>query len=176
MQPPAQSVPLPAPPHAVDWRLGLSAAAVGGLAAGLASALPRVGVGCGLWMLAGGALAVSFYQRRRPLQVITRGAGARIGALTGVVAYFVYAAFTVVQVTVFHQGGRLREQLRQSMEQSAGSNPDPQVQAMVQWMMTPAGVATFVTVSMLLMFIGFVLFCTAGGALGASLFGKRDHD
>jgi len=178
IQPPAQPVPLPSAPTAVDWHLGLAAAAVGGLAAALASLVPVVSLGCCLWMLGGGALAVSLYRRRSRADV-TSGMGARLGAAAGVLGFFLFAALTAVrlfvEVVVLHMGARIRAELRQALEQSAARNPDPQVQAMVQWMMSPQGFATFVTVGMLLFFIAFVVFCTAGGALGASLFGKRDR-
>lgn len=180
MQPPAQPVPLPAAPHAVDWHLGLGAAAVGGLAAALASLIPVVSLGCCLWMLGGGALAVSFYHRRRPSSEVSSGMGARLGAVTGVLGFFIFAGLTAVrlfvEVVVFHMGAQIRSELRQALEQSASRNPDPQVQAMVQWMMSPQGFATFVTLGMLLFFIAFVVFCMAGGALGASLFGKRERE
>lgn len=180
MQPPAQPVSLPAPPHAVDWRLGLSAAAIGGLASALASLIPLVSLGCCLWMLGGGALAVSFYHRRRPGTDVSSGMGARLGAVTGVLGFFIFAGLTAlrlfVEVVIFHMGGRIRDEMRQALEQSAARNPDPQVQAMMQWMVTPQGFATFVTIGMLLFFIAFIVFSTAGGALGASLFGKRDRD
>jgi len=180
IQPPAQPVPLPLAPQAVDWRLGLTAAAVGGLAAALASLIPVVGLGCCLWMLGGGALTVSFYHRRRPATDVTSGMGARLGAATGVLGFFIFAALTAlrlfVEVVVLHMGGRIRSEMRQALEQSAARNPDPQVQAMVQWMTSPEGFATFVTVLMLLFFLAFVLFCSAGGALGASLFGKRERE
>jgi hypothetical protein len=180
MQPPAQPVPLPASPHAVDWRLGLSAAAVGGLAASLASLVPIVRAGCCLWMLAGGALAVSFYHRRRPHTDVTPGMGARLGAVSGVLGFFIFAGLnailTFIEIVVLHMGAQIRSELRQALEKSAASNPDPQAQAMVQWMMSPAGFATIITIGMLLFFIAFVLFCTAGGALGASLFGKHERD
>ncbi len=180
IQPPAQPVPLPALPHAVDWRLGLGAAAVGGLAAAVASLIPVVSLGCCLWMLGGGALAVSFYHRRRPASDVTSGMGARLGAVTGVLGFFIFAGLTAVrlfvEVVVLHMGAQIRSEMRQIMEQSAARNPDPQVQAMMQWMTSPQGFATFVTLGMLLFFMAFVVFCSAGGALGASLFGRRARD
>lgn len=171
-------MPLPLAPQGVDWHVGLTAAAVGGLAAALASMVPIVSLGCCLWMLGGGALAVSFYRRRSHTDV-TSGMGARLGAASGVLGFFIFAALTAlrlfVEVVVLHMGARIRSEMREALEQSAARNPDPQVQAMVQWMMSPQGFATVVTLGMLLFFIAFVVFCTAGGALGASLFGKRDR-
>lgn len=179
IQPPAQPVPLPLASPAVDWRLGLTAAAVGGLAAAVASLVPIVRAGCCLWMLGGGALAVSFYRRRSSTDV-TSGMGARLGAATGVLGFFIFAGLNAIlifiEIVVFHMGAQIRSEMRQALEQSAARNPDPQVQAMVQWMMSPQGFATIVTIGMLLFFMAFVLFCTAGGALGASLFGKRARD
>lgn len=180
MQPPAQPVPLPAlPPHALDWHVGLAAAAVGGVAAGVASVIPVISIGCCLWMLGGGALAVSFYRRRRPFSEVTAGMGARLGAVAGVLGFFIFASLTAmrlfVEVVLLHLGPRIREEMRQIMEQSAARNPDPQVQAMVQWMTSPQGFATMVTVGMVMFFLAFVIFSSAGGALGASLFGKRER-
>jgi hypothetical protein len=57
------------------------------------------------------------------------------------------------------------------------SNNDPKVQEMMQrmveWIATPQGMATLIVISLLVLAVMFVLFCAAGGALGASMFGRR---
>ena len=67
--------------------------------------------------------------------------------------------------------------MRQAMEQSS-RNPDPNAQAIVhrlmEFMTSPGGFALIMTVGFAINFLALLAFGAAGGALGASLFGKRE--
>jgi len=47
------------------------------------------------------------------------------------------------------------------------------VQRMIEWIGTPQGVATMIVLVLVILAVVFLLFTAAGGALGASMFGKR---
>jgi hypothetical protein len=147
-----------------------------GAVAGLLAAAPVVSIGCCLWVLAAGAVAVHFYRQRAAVTVST-GLGARLGAVTGMVASLVSSLFNTLSLLIMGSG-KMREAMRQAMEQSARSNPDPNAQAMaerlMEFMTSPGGFALVMTLGFALNFLLLMAFAAGGGALGASLFGKRD--
>jgi hypothetical protein len=126
-----------------------------------------------LWMLAGGALGVALYVRRRPGTELTPAMGARMGAVAGLIGFGAFAVLLAFQLLLFGRGGHLRSQMQQMVQQSAGRNNDPRVQEMLQRLMSPEGLALVITIGLLIFLVAFVAFAAIGGALGASLFGRR---
>jgi hypothetical protein len=128
-------------------------------------------------MLGAGALSVSLYQKRVPATVITPGMGMRLGAFTGAIGFAVNAVLTTASFLTFRARGDFRQTMEEQMQRQMSSNNDPKVQEMMQrmvvWMATPQGIATLIVVSLLVLAVMFILFCAAGGALGASMFGRR---
>lgn len=173
IQPPAQPVTLEAANHAINWSNGVPAAGLAGLAMAIACAIPVLGVGCCLWVFGGGALAVMFYQRRQKALLVTRGMGMRLGLLSGIFGFFSYAVLEALRIVVFHLGGVISTAMRQGMERAASQNPDPHAQQVLQWLMSPSGMAVMATIFTAAYFIGFMVFASFGGALGASVWGQR---
>jgi len=160
----------------IDWHKAWPGILIAGGVGGLLSAAPVLSIGCCLWVLAAGAVSVLFYRNRAAISVPT-GMGARLGAVTGMVASLVSSAVSTLTILVMGSG-KMRETMRQAMEQSASRNPDPNAQAMVHRMMdfilSPGGFALIMTVGFALNFLALMAFAAAGGALGSSLFGKRE--
>ncbi|HEV2021445.1 MAG TPA: hypothetical protein VGQ94_02855 [Terriglobales bacterium] len=148
---------------------------IAGGVAGLISAAPVLSIGCCLWVLAAGAVSVLFYRNRAAISVPV-GLGARLGTVTGMVASLVNSAVTTLTILVMGSG-KMRDTMRQAMEQSATRNPDPNAQQMVhgimQFITSPGGFALMMTLGFAINFLALMAFAAAGGALGASLFGKR---
>lgn len=148
-----------------------------GVGAAILTATPIVSVGCCLWMLGAGALSVSMYQKRVPGALITPGMGMKVGALAGVLGFAVNAVLTTLSFVAFRARGDFRQAMEEQMQRQMSSNGDPKVQEMMQrmieWIATPQGIATLIVISLLVLAVMFVLFCAAGGALGASMFGRR---
>lgn len=167
----------PPPPTAIHWDLAWKGALLSGIGAALLTATPIISAGCCLWMLGAGAFAVSLYQKRVPGTVITPGMGMKLGAFTGVIGFVVNAVLTTVSFLTFRARGDFRQAMEEQMQRQMSSNSDPKVQEMMQrlveWIATPQGVATLIVISLLVLAVMFVLFCAAGGALGASMFGRR---
>jgi zinc-ribbon domain len=174
IQPPAQPVPLTAD-TGINWSNGVPAAALAGLLMAIVCVIPVLGVGCCLWILGGGALAVMFYQRRQKPLVVSRGMGMRLGLLSGIFGFFIYAVLEAFRIVVFHLGGVISTAMRQGMERAASQNPDPHAQQVLQWLMSPPGMAAMATVFTAAYFIGFLVFASFGGALGASIWGQRQQ-
>ena len=162
-------------PHAIQWDVALKGALLSGLAAAVLTAAPFVGLGCCLWLLGAGALAVWLYQRRIPGAIVTPGMGMRIGAVSGAIGFVATTIWSVFRFTRDSQ--EFRTAMAEQMEKSIASNPDPRAQEIMRQFManlnTPEGLATFFVLMMVLMAIVFVVFSAAGGALGASMFARR---
>jgi disulfide bond formation protein DsbB len=170
-------MPYALPVNAIQWDIAWRGALLAGAGAAVLTAIPFVSLGCCLWMLGAGALAVALYQKRVPGTPITPGMGMRLGALAGVFGFLISAVVTTLSFLTFRSNSDFRRALQQQMEKQMASNPDPKVQEMVQrmleWMSTPQGAATVIVLVLIVMAVVFVLFCSAGGALGASMFGQR---
>ena len=100
----------------------------------------------------------------------------RIGALSGTIAFVVSTLWNVYQFTRNTQ--EIRSILSEQMQKTISSNPDPRVQEIMRQFMnnlnTPQGLATFFVIILIIMAVVFVIFSAAGGALGASMFGRRN--
>jgi len=169
--------PYPPQPGAIRWELAWKGALLCGIGAALLTAIPIVSTGCCLWTLGAGALSVSFYRRQLPDMVVTPGMGMKVGALAGLFGFVVSALVTTVSFVALRSSGDFRRAMEQQIRRQMSANPDPKVQQMIQnmmdWMSTPQGAATLIVLILLVMGVVFVLFSAAGGALGASLFGRR---
>ena len=166
-------------PHGntIQWNLAWQGALLAGATAGILSVIPIVKLGCCLWLLGAGALAVALYQRRVPGTMITPGMGMKLGALAGVFAFVIHAVVTAVSFVAFRSSNTFRRALQEQMEKQLANSPDPKAQEimrqMFDWINTPQGMATFMVLILVASAMMFVIFTAAGGALGASMFGKR---
>jgi hypothetical protein len=137
--------------------------------------MPVLGLGCCLWLLGAGALAVWLYQRRVPGALVTPGMGMRIGAVAGAIGYVATTIWTVLRFSSNSQ--EFRTAMQEQMEKSLAANPDPRAQEIMRQFMgnlnTPQGLATFFVLILAIMAVVFVIFSAAGGALGASMFARR---
>lgn len=161
-QPVPVRIPLPAPgfKNPVAVRTGLSMAAL----AVLLIWIPLVNL---LAMFLLGALSAFLYKRRTG-EPLTIGHGARMGWMTGVFSFMVWAVlFTVTFAAMSFTGGSMNEYREQLKNWPAQAES---VQQFLDMLQNPKGIATI----LLLTFITITGLCTAGGALGAIITGKAD--
>ena len=126
-----------------------------------------------LWLLPGGALAVWLYNRRRPPYMrVTPATGAKLGAVTGVVGYAIFAIIAVLGF-VF-ASDQIWSQLTIAMHERAGPNPDANVQQVFEFMKTAQGRSFIAVFLMIFLFAFFLVLATLGGAIGAALV-RRDQ-
>jgi hypothetical protein len=168
---PTQSLAYAAP-SAIQWSEALPSAALAGL---IAAALMFVPLGAfGLGMIAAGVLAVLFYRRRHLTVILSPGAGARLGALSGIFGFSIFGFFTALEVLVFHNGGQLRAALLEAVQQSAARTSDPQAQEILAYLKSPPGLALVMAMGLAVMLVFFLLLSSAGGALTAALLRRRE--
>ena len=165
------------PVSGIQWGLAWQGALLAGAGAAVLTAIPFVSLGCCLWMLGAGALSVALYQRRMPGTVITPGMGMKLGALAGGFAFIINALVTTVSFVAFRSSSDFRRAMQEQMEKQMANSPDPRAQEimrhMFDWINTPQGMATLMVLILVVLAIMFVVFTAAGGALGASMFGRR---
>jgi hypothetical protein len=162
---------------AIRWDLAWKGALLSGIGAAILTAIPFVSIGCCLWMLGAGAFSVSLYRKQVPDVLITPGMGMKLGALAGVFGFIANAVVTTISFVTLRTSGNFRKAMQEQMQKQMSSTPDPKVQAamqrMLDWMNTPQGAAAMIVLFLLMMAVIFILFTAAGGALGASMSGRR---
>jgi hypothetical protein len=171
IQPPAQPVSLseapPAPAPGIDWSQAVPAAAVAGFCLAVAWVIPVAGFF--LSLVAGGVLGIVMYRRRMSQATLTPGLGARIGAVTGLFGFGVFAVLFGLELLLSRGSGYFRQMLQQVVEQAASRNADPRAQQAIQQLMTPAGLALLITLVLVLFLAAFVALSSIGGAVGVWL-------
>ena len=152
----------------------LQPALIGGVALGVASALPGIGFlncFCCALVLGGAILAVYLYSKDYPsdLPPISNGDGALIGALAGAIGGAVQTVFGLIVSLAFAGAGLGAAQLLEALEQDNVDLP-PQVASMM------AGSALGVMGALLALpfhvIIG-ALFGALGGILGVAILGRK---
>jgi hypothetical protein len=174
MQPPAQPVSLsshpPLSPTAIDWRTGGMAVLTGGLLGGAAFFLPLNL----FWIVIGGAVAVWLYNRRRPPYMqVSSGTGAKLGAVSGVVGYLLFAIEAMLYLAI--ESEKVWAELSAQLKIKAGANPEANVQQMLEVMKTPQGKAMLAVFLMVVFFAVYLTLATIGGAIGAAVVKRDQH-
>jgi hypothetical protein len=149
------------PSQTIYWGQGLPAAALAGVVAGIG--MMFVGV---LGGLAGGFLSVVFYRRRTRGGRLLPRAGARLGALSGLLGFSMFAFVTVPT-------GLFRTMMVEMIRKYSAQSPDPQMQALAEgWLdalKTPGGVTAWLVGLLLFLLVA----AAVGGALGGALLSRR---
>jgi hypothetical protein len=166
----APGVTIPIGKGAIQWSQALPAAGLAGLISALLMFIPLGALGFG--MITGGILAVLFYRRRHPGEM-SAGMGARLGLVSGVFGFGVFAVFTAIEVLVFHSGSQLRAALLEAIQQSAARSSEPQAQQWLEYFKTPPGLALIMGLGLLLTFVIFLILSSLGGALTAALLRRK---
>jgi hypothetical protein len=166
-------------PGVIHWPVAWKDALLCGVGAAVLFVLsaPLIRMGGVIWMLAGGALTVQLYRRRIGGAPVTPGMGMRLGAVAGLFGFMANAFTSVVSFVALRNTGNFRHAMEEQMQSQMGANTDPGVQQIMQnllnYMSTPQGAATMLTVFLLIFGAVFVLLSAAGGAVGATLLGFR---
>ena len=117
--------------------------------------------------LGAGCLAVILYRRRNPTWRIDARAGAQLGAVTGLLSSAVFAILFAIILAVLQSGGQARLQMIEAFQQLASNSHDSQVQAFLDLLKTPEGLAAKLIVGM----VGVLLISVAAGSVAGALTG-----
>lgn len=152
---------------------GLSDLKFCALAAGIAIALTLVGLNPFVAAFAAGWLAVTFSRRRTLGTAMKPGAGARLGAITGLLIFGVSTIFETLAVVLLHKGAELRSQMFDKVQQVAQRYPGPEVQPFIDFVKTPEGFAFVMAGSVIFGLVAFIALGAIGGWMGAWFLGRN---
>jgi hypothetical protein len=145
------------------------------IAAAVAVGLTVLGLNPFVAALGTGFLAVAFSRRRDPGTLIRSGAGARLGALSGLLFFGMSTVLETLAVTVLHKGAEIRSEMLDKVQQAATRYPGPEVQPFLDFVKSPDGFAIMMVASVIFGLVAFIILGSCGGALGAALLGRRER-
>lgn len=161
-------------PSTVQWSHALTAAALAGI---LSAILMNLFLGFfGIGIAAAGALAVRIYRQRSGHAALMPGAGARIGAVSGVFGFGFFCVLVAIGTAILGRGSQLKTAVLASLDQAAARSQDPQAQAAIEKLRTPEGWIFFLVFGLVFFFILFVGLSSLGGALAASMSRSKRKD
>jgi hypothetical protein len=158
-------------PSALEWSQALPSAAIAVLVATFVIGFSK---SPGLGMLAAGFLAVVLYRRRCPAVHVTAGMGARLGALTGALAFTVVAAILALWGAL-RSGKEIHDAYLIFFQQNAGQTSDPRVQQVLELFNTPEGFTFIIIFSLVMTLIAFLIFSSLGGTIAAFLLHRKER-
>lgn len=164
--PPVAAPVVPPPPPPIDFKnaTALRVAILGALMSSLLNVLLIYGFP--LWLALAGFFCVSVYRRRTGV-ALTVGAGVRMGWITGLFSYLIFATlFTLTFVQQVRSGELVKNM--QEMPYFRGS-----AEQLRQVLADPVMLALNVVFSLVALLVLFTGFSIAGGALGAKTLKKE---
>ncbi|MGO8793343.1 MAG: zinc ribbon domain-containing protein [Candidatus Sulfotelmatobacter sp.] len=144
------------------------------LAAGAAVLLVFLGLNPFVTVLGAGFLAVTFSRRGGQI-TISAGAGAKLGALTGLLLFAVSTILEFLAVVVLHKGAEIRGEMMDKIQQAASRYPGPEVQPFLDFVKSPNGFTTMLIASLIFGLLAFIALGSIGGAIGATLLGRKNR-
>lgn len=144
------------------------------LAALVASVLMLLGLNLLVAMFSVGFLAVVFYRQGHPGADIKGWAGARLGALSGLLWFATSAVLEAIIVLVMHKGPEIRKALMDAIDQAASRTADPQVIAVFDRFKSADGLEFLMVFFLIFGFFMAIVLGASGGALGGSVLGRRN--
>jgi hypothetical protein len=167
-----ETVQGPGIPGPLHWARVLQPCALAALLADLAMFL---GLAFPAAVLGAGFLAVALYRRRTP-GTVRAGMGAKLGAISGILCFGLSAIFVALAATVPDFRVKIRGQILEGAKKWAAARPaDPQVQAALEQLKTPEGLATMLIIGSVLFLVLFVAVASLGGALGGAILSRQDR-
>jgi hypothetical protein len=130
--------------------------------------IPRLGVLFIVWAMASGFVAVLLYNRRTGLALSVMS-GAKLGWITGVLAFLISAVMATVAVVL--SGDKMAEEFRRQATETWSK--DPNLPQMLRILDNPSTLASVIAFGLLVFFVLMSVASIAGGALGARLSNKQ---
>lgn len=126
-------------------------------------------------MFSAGFLAIVF-SRQRGAGAINAVTGGKLGALSGFFCFALMALLVAFAAMVPELRTKFREGIIENAQKwSAAHGGDAQVQAALDQMKTPEGFVMMLIFGGILLLISSIVLGALGGALGGSIFGRRDR-
>lgn len=124
-------------------------------------------------VVSAGFLAVVLYRLRWPAAAIRLATGVRLGALSGLLWFFISSIFEALAMLFLHAGPQIRDELIKGLDQAASQAGDPQAVAMFQQLKTPSGLEILMVSGLILAFLASIVLGIIGGSIGGALLGRH---
>jgi ABC-type branched-subunit amino acid transport system permease subunit len=148
------------------WRAAISA----GVVSGLLGLLP---LGVLLAPAIGGFLCVLFYRRRILTDDPLPSSGFRLGLLSGVCGFVLFAVLQGGVVLFSHGENEFRSQLVEAVQRQQAQVPDAQARQLLDYFLTPPGMRVMIAGVVAFAAVVFVILSGVGGALAAMLLQRK---
>jgi hypothetical protein len=126
--------------------------------------------GCPLWLFGSGVLAAVWYGHRSN-QPLTTQNGMRMGWITGLFSFMIFTVMFTFSFVAAVRSGVFERATREQLENLPFARGN--VDAMLELLSSPAGMAMNLLVSLMVMFVVFTAFAVMGGAAGAKIAARR---
>jgi hypothetical protein len=128
-----------------------------------------------LAVLGAGCLAVILYRYRNPIWRADARSGAQLGAVTALFSAGAVAVLSAIAFAILQAGGEIRQQALDALQQVATRFNDPQMQATLDMLKKPEGLAPKLIVFMVAFFLISVAAGSIAGALTGAFLGRRNR-
>lgn len=142
------------------------------LQAGMLGVIANI-IPLGIGMVLTGILAALLYHRAAG-QTLSSPKAARLGAMSGAIAFAVSSILTVLAIVFLHAKDQFHDVLMKAIDQRAATY-GPDLQPTIQWLHTPEGFAMVLAFSMIFALFFSMLFSAIGCVIGAVLFRERNR-
>jgi hypothetical protein len=119
-----------------------------------------------------GYFGVRLYRHRSLPQVLSPRAGFRIGALSGLFGFLIFAVLAVVVTLAAQAEDKLRSAIIEAVQRAQALYPDHRLQ-WFDYFTTPHGMVVYVILSAVFSWAAFVLLSGVGGAISAAVLRKK---
>ena len=127
----------------------------------------------GIGIAAAGAFAVRLYRQRSGQVSLLPGAGARIGAVSGVFGFGFFCVIAAVGTALFGGGSQVKLALLSGLEQAAARSQDPQARSCLEKLRTPEGLILALAFSLAFVFTYSWRFLALGCVAASMSCGRR---
>jgi MFS family permease len=120
-----------------------------------------------------GFLSVLFYRRRTWGIELSPSAGLRLGLGTGMLGFAMFLVLAALMTVASHSEGKIRQTMIDALHDQQARTPDPHARQMVDYLLTPNGLAVMIIASLIFVGVAAVLLAGLGGAVSASLLRRK---
>jgi hypothetical protein len=130
-------------------------------------------------MVAAGGMSIAFYTRREPHHTVTASNGLKIGVLAGMCGFLINAVLSTLGLLLPAVRNAAHAVMMDRWKEAMSRTSDPQaldtLRRFGDALNSPAGFAAMITLVLVVQAVLFVVFGGLGGAIGATLFGRRQE-
>lgn len=145
------------------------------IAAGVAILLILLGLNPFVTALGAGFLAVALSRRRSQAITTSTATGAKLGALTGLFLFAISTILELLAIVVLHKGAEVRAMAMDKVQQAVTRYPGPEAKSFLEFANSSDGFTFLLIASLLFALLAFIALGGIGGAIGATILGRKNR-